>query len=946
MPPAPGDERDKMKRAVLAALIVVVAVGAGASAIGDEPVCISGIYPHLAVFNGRFDPAQRTWQGTGRECGIGAVVPWAGKLWMITYPPHEIRGGKDKLWSIDEKLNLTFAPESVGGTHAGRMIHRESNQLVIGPYFIDAAGKVRACDVKNKLIGRMTAVARHLTDPKNMVYLIDMEGAVYEVNVHTLAVKKLFAKPVPGDHGKGGYTAQGRLVIANNGERRPGRNRPGLYGALAEWDGKKWRVVERKPFCDVTGPDGIYGGSDDEAPLWAIGWDRKSVILKLLDGGKWSTFRMPKASHAFDPKHGWYTEWPRIRRIAEGKLMMDMHGMFYDFPRGFSAANTGGITPIASHLRYIPDFCEWNGRLVLAADDTSIMANPMAGKSQSNLWFGKVADLRGFGPSSGWGGVWMGDSVKADAPSAPFLIGGFTKRIIHLSAGDKPQEASDTDVSRCSGKYTFTKLPGQLRGLTRITIARGDFHKPAPGYSFTADRAVKVYLVVDARGKPDLGVKWTITPMKAVWGKFPDHIYVRDFPAGRVDIPPHDAPHAKGAYGLPHACFLSAEAKITDLPENLGAVVNSSVKAKVAPAETGDVTFTLEIDAKGDGQWKALKQITVPGDGYKRHIFDGDLKANWIRVRANKDCTATAYFHYASPAKAFGDDKAIFASLPKVKDAAGGGLIRPSGHNTNLQLVTADGTYYEVDEKMNFCKPAESRADEVKKIAEIKRDFTVDAASVIVTHKGKRYRLPRGGAAYDKLTVRGIRECVSERYLVNIHGTFYEMPRDSGAYHPAPELIKPVASHGRAIVDFCTWRGLMVISGTSPGAKPDGNYFASADGKAGLWFGHIDDLWKLGKPVGVGGPWKDTPVKAGVASDQYLMTGYDRKRLDLSHDADDAVEMTVEVNFDHNQWREYAKITVPKGKTATHKFPDGFNAHWVRLKSSKDCKATAVFTYE
>jgi hypothetical protein len=935
------DERDKMKRAVPAVLIVCAVVCAAAPA---QQVCISGVHPHLAVFNGRCDPVSNTWTGTGRECGIGAVVPWAGKLRLITYPPHETRGGTDKLWSIDEKLNLEFAPESVGGTHAGRMIHRESNQLVIGPYFIDAKGKVRAADVKNKLIGRMTAVARHLTDPKNMVYLIDMEGAVYEVNVHTLAVKKLFAKPVPGDHAKGGYTAQGRLVIANNGERRP--KKPGQYGVLAEWDGREWRIVERKQFCDVTGPDGIYGGNDDKSPLWAIGWDRKSVILKLLDQGKWSTFRMPKASHAFDPKHGWYTEWPRIRRIAEGKLMMDMHGMFYDFPKGFSAANTGGIAPIASHLRYIPDFCEWNGRLVLAGDDTSIIQNPMAGKSQSNLWFGKVADLVSFGPSSGWGGVWMGDAVKADTPSTPFLIGGFAKRVIHLSVGDKIEGLSEGDVSRCTGKYTFTELPGQLRGLAVVTVARGDFHKPAPGYSFTVDRAVTVYLAVDVRGKLDLGSEWKKTPMRAAWGGYADFIYVRDFKAGRVEVPPHDAPHLKGAYGLPHACFLNSEAAITDLPKNLGAALTRTESVKTPPTKTGDVTFTLEIDARGDCKWKACKQITVPDGGYRHHVFSDDLKAEWIRVRADKDCIATAYFHYASPAKAFEDNKAIFASLPKVKDAAGGGLIRPAGHNTNLQFVTRQGAYLEVDEKMNFRIPAKSRAAEVRKIAAIKRDFTVDAASVIFTHKGKRYRLPKGDPAYDKLTSRGVRECVSERYLVNIHGTFYEMPRDSGAYHPGPELMKPVASHGRAIVDFCTWRGLMVISGTSPGANTDGNYFASADGKTGLWFGHIDDLWKLGKPVGVGGPWKDTDVRASAPSDQYLMTGYDRKRLDISHDADQAVEMTVEVNFDHNGWREYAKISVPSGKAATHEFPDGFNAHWVRLKSSAACKATAVFTYE
>ncbi len=50
-------------------------------------------------------------------------------------------------------------------------------------------------------------------------------------------------------------------------------------------------------------------------------------------------------------------------------------------------------------------------------------------------------------------------------------------------------------------------------------------------------------------------------------------------------------------------------------------------------------------------------------------------------------------------------------------------------------------------------------------------------------------------------------------------------------------------------MDFCTWRGLLVISGTKPDAQPDGQYFRSPDG-AGLWCGAIDDLWKFGKPVG------------------------------------------------------------------------------------------------
>ena len=43
-----------------------------ASAGSAKPLEFSGIYPHLAQFNNE------------GECGTGAVVPWAGRLWTIS----------------------------------------------------------------------------------------------------------------------------------------------------------------------------------------------------------------------------------------------------------------------------------------------------------------------------------------------------------------------------------------------------------------------------------------------------------------------------------------------------------------------------------------------------------------------------------------------------------------------------------------------------------------------------------------------------------------------------------------------------------------------------------------------------------------------------------------------------------------------------------------------
>ena len=105
----------------------------------------------------------------------------------------------------------------------------------------------------------------------------------------------------------------------------------------------------------------------------------------------------------------------------------------------------------------------------------------------------------------------------------------------------------------------------------------------------------------------------------------------------------------------------------------------------------------------------------------------------------------------------------------------------------------------------------------------------------------------------------------------------------------------------------------------------------------------IDDIWQFGKPVGRGGPWRQTTVAAAAPSDPYLMTGYDRKSVELSHDAVDTVAFTVEVNFDHRGFRKYQAISVPADKSVVHEFPTGYSAHGVRPRSDTACTATATF---
>ena len=84
-------------------------------------------------------------------------------------------------------------------------------------------------------------------------------------------------------------------------------------GCLATFDGDKWEVIERRQYTEVIGPQGIYPtieGSDD--PLWAIGWDKHSLRLQVMEHGKFHLFLLPKGCLNNDAAHGWFTEWPRI----------------------------------------------------------------------------------------------------------------------------------------------------------------------------------------------------------------------------------------------------------------------------------------------------------------------------------------------------------------------------------------------------------------------------------------------------------------------------------------------------------------------------------------------------------------------------------------------------------------------------------------------------------
>jgi len=825
-----------MKKLSILFLICLTTLVLKAQIKENHPKSFSGIYPSLAYYNNE------------GECGTGAVVPWADRLWVITYGPHMPYGSSDKLYEVTPDLKQTTRPESIGGTPADRMIHKETNQLFIGPYMIDANRNVKVISWKD-MPGRLTGIARHLTNPAGEVYYATMEEGFYDFDLHTLKPSVIYqdgnlhknkndeseALPkndlLPGAHGKGLYSGQGVLVYSNNGESSLDAltkfDIPS--GVLAEWNGKDWKTIRRNQFVEVTGPGGIYGNSNPLTdPIWATGWDFKSIIVGVRDHKKWSFYRLPKASHSYDGAHGWNTEWPRIRDIGTSTkpdYLMTMHGMFWHFPASFSSDHSVGIRPRSAYLKVIGDFTRWNGGLVFGCDDTAQneflnsrsvkgkIAGP--GQSNSNLWFTSLQKPDELGPNTSEGAVWISENLKAGEISEPFLFAGWDNR----------------------------------------------------------------------------------------------------------------------------SSWLKNEGKMP-------------------------VTYTYEVDEKGDNQWKVLKTVTLqPNDAFNL-IFEASDKGEWIRVSVDKDTKATVQFSYAQQDKRSSKPDEIFAGLSTVKQSASSaGYIWCLSNNRRKMGVLAgtvsdknftESGYYELDSLMNLVKSDDDKTATFirEKLAIPKNIITIDEASVlIVDDKGRRFRLPKGDPKFTELTDNGVlricREVSTERDLFNCSGTFYELPAENA---DGFGKIRPIASHNFRVFDYASYRGMLIMTGLDPDDKTGINnqhIIRSSDGKAMVWAGVIDDLWKMGKPVGVGGPWKNSKVKNDEPSDPYLIGFYDKRSLLLSHNSTHSVQFRLEVEpIGHGPWMTYKTIDVPQGKTLHTEFPKSFQSRCIRIVSNTDCEATAWFVYK
>lgn len=290
-----------------------------------------------------------------------------------------------------------------------------------------------------------------------------------------------------------------------------------------------------------------------------------------------------------------------------------------------------------------------------------------------------------------------------------------------------------------------------------------------------------------------------------------------------------------------------------------------------------------------------------------------------------------------------------------------GGVIRARAQNKRTLHFVATETsaggiqqtgLYELDGQLqlNRVEDPEALAYQSKHAAIVPDVLLADAASAIfVDDQQRRWRIPRGSDSYDIQSplgaTRACREVATERDLFNAYGTFFELPAENAGGFAK---IRAVATHNLRVHDYCSYRGLLVMSGVARSFPADNPHLIrSNDGRAALWVGAIDDIWKLGKPRGYGGPWKETRVEARVPSDPYLATGYDRKTMTLSHDAGSGVRFHIEYDLTGTgHWIPYRSFEVPAGESIRHEFPGALTMYWIRAVAETGCRATCQLVYE
>ncbi len=203
-----------------------------------------------------------------------------------------------------------------------------------------------------------------------------------------------------------------------------------------------------------------------------------------------------------------------------------------------------------------------------------------------------------------------------------------------------------------------------------------------------------------------------------------------------------------------------------------------------------ELTFSLEADASGDGNWREWKTARVPAEGVVAVAVSEDVPGDWLRLKVNRASTVTAFFHLRTPrlpqcrlhdalrqprARAAGGrvDRGLIRPrlLPRsaVSRASGRRGRRPRRRSTTKSTSSCDSP---ASTRLRRSLSSTRRLNPRPTTPSTRRRCSWS------TSTASRWHLPKSpAAALDAAGMRGVREVVSERYLAHFDGTFYEIPR-------------------------------------------------------------------------------------------------------------------------------------------------------------------------
>jgi hypothetical protein len=186
--------------------------------------------------------------------------------------------------------------------------------------------------------------------------------------------------------------------------------------------------------------------------------------------------------------------------------------------------------------------------------------------------------------------------------------------------------------------------------------------------------------------------------------------------------------------------------------------------------------------------------------------------------------------------------------------------------------------------------------------------------------KWTSYRLPKGSHSYDGAhgwntewpRIRDIGEAGSR--LMTMHGLFWKFPANFSSKQSAG--IAPRSAYLKVIGDFTPWQGRLVF-GCDDTAKSEflnkrpakGALAGPGQSQSNLWFTSLDTPDKLGPAIGRGSVWVDEPVKAGEASDPFLLAGFAKRRgVRPARRGSAATTFTLEIDaLGDGRWKHLAR---------------------------------------